>query len=553
MPQYKHLGVDRLELLLKRISQHLESSENLSVIHLLLNLDTALLVIFLTLSDFLIILGNSSLSILIKTSSLVNVKVGAIALLDVGRQSSDDDGENHGKVLEEEPDFGFSDSVEFEEFALVAILVKVEEVGIDGGFGVEVEEGDRGAFEVNVGADRVDEVGDGFEFASVSGKGDKVGASGVELSLAWDMNVFFGGTDLLVGKGEGVVFVLLAVLVGISLDVVAVNLAGLFLVLLENVADLFWKRGENTLVARAVKWWSASKHVSHNEHELDTKSLVGLWVLDVCTNLLEMSRAEESVEGKCTRLNIVQMRYQSCKVVWSTIGLKQLMLSKVLNGESQMMDNLLLERLSSENQTGLGQQTLNRLLCMFRVTAVMQENEQTKDERNADWEMTNERWKTRAYQTSDSGRWQTVEDDITDKIETSTTSTTSCLTVVQGRQVERITSKDDGLTRHVDTESKSSSGDNDPEESLSKQHFHTRIKLAFLPCNFLNLVNLRLAILSVHTSMMDTDTTSQTLQEALVDTVIGQPLDFRVQLSHRVLGRHWISKAELGRRILWIE
>jgi hypothetical protein len=66
-----------------------------------------------------------------------------------------------------------------------------------------------------------------------------------------------------------------------------------------------------------------------------------------------------------------------------------------------------------------------------------------------------------------------VEDDVTDKIKASTTGTTSCLTVVQSRQVKRIACEDNGLTRHVDTKSESSSGDNNSEKSLSEQDFDT--------------------------------------------------------------------------------
>ncbi len=53
------------------------------------------------------------------------------------------------------------------------------------------------------------------------------------------------------------------------------------------------------------------------------------------------------------------------------------------------------------------------------------------------------------------------KDDISKQVKTSATCTTGSLMVIEGGEGDRVPKEDDRLARHVDTEGKCASGDND--------------------------------------------------------------------------------------------
>lgn len=61
-----------------------------------------------------------------------------------------------------------------------------------------------------------------------------------------------------------------------------------------------------------------------------------------------------------------------------------------------------------------------------------------------------------------------VKDDVAENVKTATACTTSTLSKVEGGEERRVSGEHDRLARHVDTESKCTSGNHSGEEALAK-------------------------------------------------------------------------------------
>jgi type IV secretory pathway VirB4 component len=66
-----------------------------------------------------------------------------------------------------------------------------------------------------------------------------------------------------------------------------------------------------------------------------------------------------------------------------------------------------------------------------------------------------------------------MEDNVAQKIKSSSTSTASSLTEIQCREEHRITTEYYSLARHIDTEGESASRNDDTEETLTKVHLNS--------------------------------------------------------------------------------
>jgi hypothetical protein len=61
-----------------------------------------------------------------------------------------------------------------------------------------------------------------------------------------------------------------------------------------------------------------------------------------------------------------------------------------------------------------------------------------------------------------------MEDDISEKIKSSASCSTSSLTEIERGQEDAVTTEDHGRTRHVDTQSQRSSGYNNTQKSCAE-------------------------------------------------------------------------------------
>ena len=145
----------------------------------------------------------------------------------------------------------------------------------------------------------------------------------------------------------------------------------------------------------------------------------------------------------------------------------------------------------------------------------MKERKETEDQRDRHRELASEIRKLRRHDLERAVRVHVVENDVSEHVEATTTSTTGCLTVVEGSQVDRVSREDDSSAGHVDTHGQSSGGDNDREVSLAEENFDTALRLALWRAVDKRR-NLHLAILAIHTGVMNAHTTSQSVDECRV-------------------------------------
>ena len=140
---------------------------------------------------------------------------------------------------------------------------------------------------------------------------------------------------------------------------------------------------------------------------------------------------------------------------------------------------------------------------MFRI---VQKGEQTQDQGSSDREVSVQVRQSRTDKLVDLAERHSVEHNVTKRVETTTTSTTSGLTVVERSQEDWVSREDNCLTRHIDTECKSTCRDYDSQVTSAEQDFNS------------------VTVLAVHTSVMNTDTTLETLDEQLFDTTVTELL-----------------------------
>jgi hypothetical protein len=140
------------------------------------------------------------------------------------------------------------------------------------------------------------------------------------------------------------------------------------------------------------------------------------------------------VEGKGRVLREVKVADQTSKVQGGTMGVEQVLSAQILNREAEMVHGLILERGASKVQSWLRQQTVDSADGVLGVLRLMQQGEQTEHKRGRDREVTVEIGQTRAQESAHLLAGQTLEDNVTEQIETTTTGTTGTLAVIEGSQ-----------------------------------------------------------------------------------------------------------------------
>ena len=172
-------------------------------------------------------------------------------------------------------------------------------------------------------------------------------------------------------------------------------------------------------------------------------------------------------------LGEIKVGYWAGEVDWLSLWTKQLLTTKVFNRESQVVKDLLPLRLASKIKTILRQEAIDGLLRELRFLRIIEKSEQSQHQIGSNWEVTSQVWKLGRQKVGSAVHVDVLEHDITEQIETTTTSTTSCLTEVEGIEVDGVAGEDNCGAGHVDTQRQLSSGDNNAEETLAEQDFDT--------------------------------------------------------------------------------
>jgi hypothetical protein len=92
-----------------------------------------------------------------------------------------------------------------------------------------------------------------------------------------------------------------------------------------------------------------------------------------------------------------------------------------------------------------------------------------------------------------------LENDITQNVKATTTSTTGSLTEIESGKKDGVAGEDHRLAGHIDTEGQRARGKDNLKISLSEQHLA------------------HLTIFAIHTGMMDTNAASQGFDQSLVN------------------------------------
>jgi hypothetical protein len=163
----------------------------------------------------------------------------------------------------------------------------------------------------------------------------------------------------------------------------------------------------------------------------------------------------------------------------------------------------------------------------------VQQSEQTEDKRGGNREVTVEIGQTRAQKSAHLLPGEALEDDVSEQIEATTSSTTSTLAVVQSSQEDGVSREDDSLTGHVDTKGECTSGDHNAEEALAEEDLTD------------------LAVLPVHTSVMNTDTASEGADEPRLNVAAAELLDIDLHLGALDLGQ--VGKVITSLRCIGVE
>ena len=92
---------------------------------------------------------------------------------------------------------------------------------------------------------------------------------------------------------------------------------------------------------------------------------------------------------ECPRgvLGEVEVSDWASKVDWLTLWAKEALATKVFNRESQMVKDLLLERLATKVETILRQETIDSLLGELGLLGLVQQSEQSQHQIGGDWEV----------------------------------------------------------------------------------------------------------------------------------------------------------------------
>lgn len=111
-----------------------------------------------------------------------------------------------------------------------------------------------------------------------------------------------------------------------------------------------------------------------------------------------------------------------------------------------------------------------------------------------------------------------MKDHITQKVESSSARTPGSLPKVQSRQKYGVTTEDNGFAGHVDTKRQCAGGDDDSKIALAEVYFNglsvLHRQLAF---DYHQQYKMNSTYLPVHTSMMNTDASSKSIDQALAN------------------------------------
>lgn len=142
-------------------------------------------------------------------------------------------------------------------------------------------------------------------------------------------------------------------------------------------------------------------------------------------------------------LGEIQVGDWASEVDWLSLWTEQLLTTKVFNRESQVVKDLLSLRLASEVKTILRQEAIDGLLRKLRFLRIIEKSEQSQHQIGGNWEVTSQVWKLGRQKIGSPVHVDVLEHDVTEQIETTTTSTTSGLTEVEGIEVDGVAGEDD--------------------------------------------------------------------------------------------------------------